>query len=154
MTTRFPAALDILTNPSTTDNLNTPEVLHSTQHSTENDAIEALEAKVGITNSEDTSSLDYKANRAAVCRQVEIDFGATPILEKDFTITDAGVVAASIITMQLAYVAPTGKDLDELEFDSFDFRCAPGSGTFTLHARALEGLVADKFKVNYSYNQV
>jgi hypothetical protein len=49
-------------------------------------------------------------------------------------------------------VAPTGKSLDELEFDSFDFRAVAGAGNFTLYARSLEGLVADKYKINYSYS--
>jgi len=53
--------------------------------------------------------------------------------------------------VQLAYVAPTGKSLDELEFDSFDFRAVAGAGSFLLHARSLEGYVADKFKIFYSY---
>ena len=82
-------------------------------------------------------------------KQTEIDFGATPIDVKDFTITDADVVATSNIMVQVAYIAPTGKELDELDFDVFDFRAVAGTGNFTLHARSLEGLVADKFKVIY-----
>ncbi len=44
-TTAFPTALDTLTNPSGTDSVAT--VSHSGQHSNANDAIEALEAKLG-----------------------------------------------------------------------------------------------------------
>ena len=44
--TSFPTSLDSLTNPATTDSVAT--VSHSGQHSNANDAIEALEAKVGI----------------------------------------------------------------------------------------------------------
>lgn len=58
MATQFPWNLDSLTNPSASDSMLT--VSHSDQHSNANDAIEALEAKVGITNSADTNSLDYK----------------------------------------------------------------------------------------------
>ena len=94
---------------------------------------------------------DLPAN-TPIIKRTEIDFGTTPVLQKTFTITDAGVSAASFIMAQLAYVAPTGKSLDELEFDSFDFRAAPGTGNFTLHARALEGSVAGNFKINYLYN--
>jgi len=85
-------------------------------------------------------------------KQVEIDFGSTPVYEETFTITDSEVTTSSIIIVQTAYVAPTGKSLDELEFDSFDFRCAAGTGNFTLYVRSLEGLVADKFKINYSFS--
>ena len=44
--TNFPTSLDSLTNPSGTDSVAT--VSHSGQHSNANDAIEALEAKLGI----------------------------------------------------------------------------------------------------------
>lgn len=47
--TNFPTSLDSLTNPSGTDSVAT--VSHSGQHSNANDAIEALEAKLGITAS-------------------------------------------------------------------------------------------------------
>jgi hypothetical protein len=83
--------------------------------------------------------------------QTEIDFGSTPVIEKSFVITNSILTTDYLITAQIAYVAPTGKELDELEFDVFDFRCVSGSGNFTLHARSLEGYVADKFKINYTY---
>lgn len=44
--TNFPTSLDSLTNPGATDSVAT--VSHSAQHSNANDAIEALEAKMGI----------------------------------------------------------------------------------------------------------
>lgn len=58
MSTAFPSALDNFTNPTASDYLDT--VPHTAQHANINDAVEALEAKVGITNSAVTSSLDYK----------------------------------------------------------------------------------------------
>ena len=58
MATNFPASLDSLTNPSSSDSLNSPS--HSAQHANSNDAIEALQAKVGVDSSAVTSSLDYK----------------------------------------------------------------------------------------------
>lgn len=57
MATNFPTALDSLTNPAPTDSMATVE--HSEQHIKANDAIEALQTKVGIDNSADSSSLDY-----------------------------------------------------------------------------------------------
>src|SRR3990167_8494673 len=47
--TNFPTSLDALTNPASTDSVAT--VSHSGQHANANDAIEALEAKLGITAS-------------------------------------------------------------------------------------------------------
>lgn len=53
----FPTSLDTLTNPISTDTMS--GVSHSTQHTNENDAIEALEAKVGINSSTEITSHDY-----------------------------------------------------------------------------------------------
>jgi|GEM_PF-6973793 len=60
MTTAFPASLDDFTNPDAdTDDLDTTGVEHDEQHANANDAIEALQAKVGIDSSVVTASLDY-----------------------------------------------------------------------------------------------
>jgi hypothetical protein len=56
--TNFPTSLDSLTNPTSTDSLTSPS--HAGQHADANDAIEALQAKVGVNSSAVTSSLDYK----------------------------------------------------------------------------------------------
>lgn len=58
MAISFPSALDVLTNPSSSNPQNSPS--HSQQHSDANDAIEALEAKVGITGSAVPTSHDYR----------------------------------------------------------------------------------------------
>ena len=60
MPTSYPTALDTLTNPTANDSLNSPSVPHATQHANANDAIEALQTTVGITNSADASSIQYK----------------------------------------------------------------------------------------------
>jgi hypothetical protein len=59
MATNFPGSLDSLTNPTASDKLNSVSVPHATQHATINDAMEAVQAKVGITDSAVTTSLDY-----------------------------------------------------------------------------------------------
>ena len=58
MAVNYPASLDTFTNPSSNSSVANPS--HSQQHSDANDAIEALEAKVGITGSAVTTSHDYK----------------------------------------------------------------------------------------------
>lgn len=58
MATNFPASLDVLINPQPNDSVEV--VPHAAQHANANDAIEALESKVGANNSTDTNSLDYK----------------------------------------------------------------------------------------------
>jgi len=58
MATSFPTSKDNLANPSASDEL----VGHAAQHANANDAIEALETVVGVTNSTDSDSLTYKIN--------------------------------------------------------------------------------------------
>jgi hypothetical protein len=66
MATSFPTSKDDFVNPQSTDSVQT--VSHAAQHSNANDAIEALETKVGVTNSTDPTSLDYKV------KQLELNF--------------------------------------------------------------------------------
>jgi hypothetical protein len=66
MATTFPASKDELINPQSTDS--TALVSHAAQHANANDAIEALQSKVGVDNSTDQLSLDYKV------RQLELNF--------------------------------------------------------------------------------
>lgn len=61
MATNFPTSLDALTNPQSTDPLTNPS--HADQHADANDAIEALQAKVGVNGSTVATSLDYKVNK-------------------------------------------------------------------------------------------
>lgn len=58
MAINYPTSLDTLTNPTSGQGLNSPS--HATQHADANDAIEALEAKVGANSSAVTTSHDYK----------------------------------------------------------------------------------------------
>ena len=60
MSIDYPNTLDSLSNPNGTDSLSNPS--HSQQHSNANDAIEALQVKVGVDGSQDTNSLDYKVS--------------------------------------------------------------------------------------------
>ena len=60
MATNYPTSLDQLTNPNSSDQLSAPS--HSQQHTNANDAIEALEVKVGVNGSTDPASLTYKVS--------------------------------------------------------------------------------------------
>lgn len=68
MPTNFPASLDTLTNPTSTDAMNSATVPHATQHANLNDAVEALEAKVGVNSSAVTTSLDYKITNDVILK--------------------------------------------------------------------------------------
>lgn len=58
MATNYPNDLDVLVNPQPGDSVQL--VSHAAQHANANDAIEALQAKVGKNNSTDPNSIDYK----------------------------------------------------------------------------------------------
>lgn len=63
MATNFPTSLDTLTNPTSGQSLNSPS--HASQHANANDAIEALQAKVGADSSAVNTSHDYKLSGVA-----------------------------------------------------------------------------------------
>ena len=62
MATNFPNAIDAFNNPTSANHLDDVLVLHSAQHSNINDAVEAIEAKLGIDMSSVENSLDYITN--------------------------------------------------------------------------------------------
>lgn len=107
------------------------------------------EVPTGTTSTTVSLGNHTHAGGSVALYQAEVDFGVTPVSEASFTITNAAVTASSIISGTVAYAAPTGKDLDELDMDGLDLKFAPGTGQLTLYARGLDGYVADKFKINY-----
>ena len=94
-------------------------------------------------------SLLPASSTGTVVHQATIDFGTLPVSEMEFTILDAAVNGSSKLVGQIAYIAPPGKDLDELDMDALDLKFGPGVGQFTLYAKGLEGYVADKFVIEY-----
>jgi hypothetical protein len=60
MATVYPGALDDFTNPTASDSLNDPTVPHATQHADANDAIEAIQATLGIDPQGTESTVDAR----------------------------------------------------------------------------------------------
>lgn len=84
--------------------------------------------------------------------QVEVDFGTTPVAEATFTIADANATfTGTKIIATLAYNAPTGKDLDEVEMDDLIIKCGNSTvGFFEMFIRSVDGSYLEgKFKINY-----
>jgi hypothetical protein len=94
MATDFPTDLDSFGNPTATDKTNNPD--HATQHANVNDAIEAVQAKLGKDSSAVTTSHDYKLTPRIItlvdAATVDIDLSQTGI----FTLTIAGDRALTI----------------------------------------------------------
>lgn len=84
-----------------------------------------------------------------------IDFGATPIGEKDFTITDANVSTASYVEAFIQHNDTTATNGTEMHKNAGVFMklvCSAGTGQFLLHAGTLFGLVSNVFSIRYVWN--
>lgn len=111
MATNFPSSLDSLTNPQSSDGLSNPS--HSAQHADANDAIEALQAKVGVDSSAVATSLDYKVAQLAPkdAQYVTLSTNGTLTNERVLTagtgisVTDGG--AGSTVTVATSAILPT-----------------------------------------------
>jgi hypothetical protein len=85
----FPTSLDSLTNPVAGDALNSVTVPHATQHANLNDAVEALEAKVGIDGSAVATSLDYRVDALESAGGTDLSYTAATRVIASSTGTDA-----------------------------------------------------------------
>lgn len=112
MATSFPTSLDSLTNPTSGSSLNSPS--HSGQHADANDAIEALQAKVGVNGSAVTTSLDYKIANLAPAGTVWLWAGTNAAaVSAGFLVCDGSAVsrttyAALFSAIGTAYGAGNG----------------------------------------------
>jgi len=95
----FPATLDTLTDPISTDKLNI--IPHAELHVAENDAIEALQVKVGIDSSADTNSLDYRI------AQLEAGGGGGGGATHRYEVP-AGTVDGANVTFTITYTPVSG----------------------------------------------
>lgn len=100
MASNFPSSLDTFTNPSSTDAMDSVSVPHATQHSDLNDAVEALQVKVGVDSSADTSSLEY--------RIAQLEAAGSPIVKvAAFTSSGTWTVPAGV-TYAVAHILGGG----------------------------------------------
>ena len=90
MAITFPTTIDDFTNPISSNTLNSPS--HSEQHQNINDAVEALEAKVGVNGSAVTTSHDYKIAQLETNTHVPVT--VTDSAEIDFTLTGQDITAS------------------------------------------------------------
>jgi hypothetical protein len=107
MTTNFPTSLDSFTNPTPSNYLNSPS--HAGQHANINDAMAAVQSKLGITSSSDSTSIDYKLSNlySAVQRQAIIN-GGMEISQENGASTVALVNNTAKYACDLFSVTPSG----------------------------------------------
>lgn len=87
MSINYPSSLDSFANPSSTDLMEnaSPALDHDVQHANANDAIEALEAKVGTDGSAVTTSFDYKLSGVTGSDKAVSKTGAETLTNKTLT---------------------------------------------------------------------
>ena len=129
MATNFPASLDSLTNPTSSDSLNSPS--HSAQHANSNDAIEALQAKVGADSSAVTTSHDYKiADHASRITALEGASGGkilqvvSTFLDVSFSTSSTSFVDATGHSVTITPSSATSKVL--VFYDAYIFHATAG----------------------------
>lgn len=83
MTTNYPTGLDTFTNPISTDTLNS--VPHATQHANVNDAVLALETKVGADGSVTTTTHTFKLSGVATGDKAASLLGVEVLVNKTLT---------------------------------------------------------------------
>lgn len=145
MATNFPTSLDTLTNPSGSDTLASPD--HAGQHSDANDAIEALQAKVGVDGSAVTTSLDYKVSILVPTGAIIPYAGSTApagwLLCNTATPVSRSTYAALFAVIGTTYGAGNGSTTFNLPFLSG--RAPIGAGTGSgLTARSLADTGGDE----------
>jgi hypothetical protein len=121
MASNYPTSLDNFTNPNTADPQNNPS--HSGQHADANDAIEALQAKVGADSSVVETSHDYKlgtvtgSNKAETQANKRTSFQATPT---DTAYASEKLVKDTIDTKQAILAEGAFVDGDKTKLDGIE----------------------------------
>ena len=144
MATNFPSSLDDFTNPTADDSLNSDTVPHADQHANINDAVEALEAKVGVDSSAVTSSLDYKVStldtdvttlEGRVDNLVEVQTAEqtasyTLVLADGGTVVEMNVASANDLTVppNSSVAFPVGTQITVLQTGAGQTTLVAGSG--------------------------
>lgn len=122
MTTIFPGGLDSFINPTATNTLNNPS--HSGQHDNINDAMLAVQAKVGVNQSSVTTSLDYLVshlNPASLIGVVSVPNGGTglsSVLSHALLTGQATSVFGQIATGQSGQVLTSNGSLADPSFQN------------------------------------
>lgn len=108
--TNFPVSLDQFNNPTSSTKTNARGFDHAEQHTNANDAIEALQSKIGIDQSLDEESIDFKIRRLLSRRLVNETFGVGDGIKTQFALDFAPIGGSLILVagaVQSASVSET-----------------------------------------------
>ena len=133
MSITFPTTLDSLSNPASTDTLASPS--HSDQHSDSNDAVEALEAKVGADSSAVTGSHDYKLSGVTGTDKASSIAGTETLTNKTLTspvLNMEDSMPSTNVRCSVRLSSSQGTDgAPTVEFDTEDFDTGSDFNTST-----------------------
>lgn len=104
MTTNFPSSIDAFTNPTSADTLDNPP--HDQQHADINDAMEAVQAKVGVDGSAVTSSLDFLVRSACPVGSV-MPFAGSSSPDSTWLICDGSALSRTLYPTLFALIGTT-----------------------------------------------
>ena len=131
MAINFPTSLDVFTDPTASDQLNLPS--HSGQHTDLNNAVEALEAKVGADGSAVTTSHDYKIAQLEARTSGKILQVVSTTKTDTFTTTSSTYTAVTGLTAAITPSSASSKVLVIVQltastaFNSSHFRLSGGN---------------------------
>jgi len=129
MATSFPTSLDSLTNPTATDTLDSPP--HDTQHADANDAIEAIQAKVGVDASAVTTSHEYRINSIEELNtNAQVGTTYTLALTDDGKVVEMNNASANTLTVppNSSVAFPVGAQILVLQTGAGQTTLAAGAG--------------------------
>lgn len=81
--------------------------------------------------------------------ELEVDFGASPIYEDSFTITDAAITALGQIVVVPCGKAATGRTADDWQWDGAIFAANPGAGSATCYVTFHPGPIVGRRMIQY-----
>lgn len=103
---------------------------------------------VTLSQSGKTITIAASGGPGASWSETEVDFGAKPVRNKRFTVTDAAVTVASKVIVTPSGNAPTGRARGDWEWDTGTAAAIAGTGNFILYA-TFEHAVVGKRKYFY-----
>lgn len=106
--TTFPATLDTFLNPAAGTAMDAAGYEHDVQHAHLNDAVAALQARVGINASADPASLDARINRTHAALFNVSGTQAVRFKDGQLQLWDAGYAAADASKPWAALTATNG----------------------------------------------
>lgn len=143
MATNFPTSLDVLPNPTSTSKVNnaTYDLKHSVQHGNVNDAVEALEAKVGINGSTVTTSHDYKLSGVTGADKAVSLTGTETLTNKSLTDSTTFIIDETDATKKAKFQASgiTTGTTREITLPDANTTMAGTDATQTLTNKTIDG---------------